>query len=609
MRFGLGKFRSAWHWSSLERFAAAGVIEARHRRGGVFLPYFLALATDYDGTLAHDGGVDDATIGALKSLKQSGRRLIMVTGRELGDLRRAFPRLDLFDRVVAENGALLFIPASQESRPLGPPPPEAFVAKLRSLRIEPLSVGEVIVATWSPNEIAVLETIRALGLDLQIIFNKGAVMILPNGINKASGLAAALEDLGLSAHNVVAVGDAENDLAFMRASGCAVAVGNALPAVMEAADIVTKAARGAGVVELVGRWLENESALQEATVGRHSIVIGETMDGRQITLRPDRGGVLITGASGGGKSTLATAVLERLAAAKFQICVFDPEGDYGGFGEAVTFGDANTIVSPDQVIDAVRKLGTNVSVNLLGSSVEDRPAMLANLLPAVLDIRAKYGRPHWILIDEAHHMLPRGGDAGAGLSLEAQAPTIFVTVHPDTLAMDALRTVGVVLIIGRDSLNLIEALSASFGRDCPTLPERGPEPGEAIYWDRRSKQPPALIRTEKPRGAVKRHVRKYAQGTLGEDRSFFFKGPAGRLNIRAHNLQMFLDIGDGVDVDTYRFHLANGDFASWMRTSIKDEELADETAAIAARDGLDVDEARRLVRAAVERRYTAPANE
>ena len=48
-----------------------------------------------------------------------------------------------------------------------------------------------------------------------MIFNKGAVMILPSGVNKATGLAAALEELGLSPHNVVGVGDAENDHAFL----------------------------------------------------------------------------------------------------------------------------------------------------------------------------------------------------------------------------------------------------------------------------------------------------------------------------------------------------------------------------------------------------------
>ena len=569
--------------------------------------YFRALATDYDGTIARDGLVDQDTIAALEGLKRSGRRLVMVTGRELPDLQRACPRLDLFDRIVAENGALIFTPATKEARALGPPPPPAFVARLKELGIEPLSVGQVIVATWEPNEAAVLDAIRTLGLDLQIIFNKGAVMVLPNGISKASGLAVALEDLGLSAHNVIATGDAENDLAFMRTCGCAVAVGNALPAVKDAADTVTMSQRGAGVAEAIETWINHEEQLLDAAIVRHSVRIGTTLeDDREIILRPDRGSVLITGTSGGGKSTLATALLERLAAAKFQLCLFDPEGDYGEFAPTVTFGDAGTPISPETVLDAVRKLGTNVTVNLLGSSVEDRPDVLASLLPAVLDIRAKYGRPHWILVDEAHHVLPRGRDAGDGVNLDGQMPTIFITVHPDTLATGALRSLGVVLIIGRDSVGLIETLSQALERPCPTLPPRGPEVGEAIYWDCRTDVPPMLIRVERPKSTIKRHTRKYAQGTLGEDRSFFFRGEEGRLNIRAHNLAMFLEIGEGVDPETYLFHLRNGDFVTWMRTSIKDDDLADEIANIAAHDPLALDNARKLVRAAVEQRYTAP---
>ncbi len=570
--------------------------------------YFKALATDYDGTIAHDGIVDEATLDALERLKQSGRRLVMVTGRELPDLERVCPRLDFFDRVVAENGALLYTPATKEARPLGPPPPGEFVARLKELAIEPLSVGRVIVATWEPNETTVLRAIRELGLDLQIIFNKGAVMVLPNGINKASGLGAALEDLGLSAHNVVATGDAENDLAFMRTCGCAVAVGNALPAVREAADLVTEAPRGAGVAEVVAVWLDDEARLLDAAVDRHSVVIGARVDDKgEVRLRPDRGSVLITGTSGGGKSTLATAILEQLAEADFQLCLFDPEGDYGAF-DAVTFGDAETPVAPESVLAAVRKLGTNVAVNLLGSSVEDRPAVLASLLPAVLDIRAKYGRPHWILVDEAHHMLPRGRDAGDGVNLDAQMPTIFVTVHPDTLATGALRSLGTVLLIGRESLGLIEVLSRTLDQPCPPLPERGPEVGEAIWWDCRGGVPPALITVGKPKGDVRRHTRKYAEGTLGEDRSFFFRGKNAALKIRAQNLSMFLQVGDGVDADTYLFHLKNGDFAAWMRSSIKDDGLADEVDAVAANDGIAVNEIRALIRSAIETRYTAPAS-
>jgi HAD superfamily hydrolase (TIGR01484 family) len=220
--------------------------------------HIICLATDYDGTLAEDGVVSHATLKALSDFRRSGRKLVMVTGRELPDLFRVFPHIDLFDRIVVENGALLYTPATKKELPLGPPPPEGFVERLRARGIDRISVGRSIVATWEPHEEKVLETIREMGLDLQIICNKGAVMVLPAGVNKASGLTAALDDLALSAQSVVAAGDAENDLAFMDASGFSVAVANALPSVKQHADLVTQNSRGAGVRELIEAVIDRD---------------------------------------------------------------------------------------------------------------------------------------------------------------------------------------------------------------------------------------------------------------------------------------------------------------------------------------------------------------
>ena len=190
---------------------------------------YVALATDFDGTLAHDGRVEPATVDALKRLAASGRELLLVTGRELDDLRRVFDAIDIFDMLVVENGAVLHRPSTGATRVLGAPPPPDFVAELRRRGVTPLSVGASIVATWHPNEQTVLEVIRELGLELQVIFNKGAVMVLPAGTNKASGMAEALHELGLSAHNLAAIGDAENDHALLDMAECAVAVANAVP--------------------------------------------------------------------------------------------------------------------------------------------------------------------------------------------------------------------------------------------------------------------------------------------------------------------------------------------------------------------------------------------
>nr|MDQ3959822.1 HAD-IIB family hydrolase [Pseudomonadota bacterium] len=299
---------------------------------------YLTLCCDYDGTLAHNGKVSDATLAALERVLASGRRLVLVTGRELDDLQAVFPQLELFERVVAENGALLYRPGNREERPLATRPPDRFIQALRERGVHPLSVGRVIVATWEPHEATVLEAIRDLALELQVIFNKGAVMVLPAGVNKATGLAAALEEMGLSAHNAIGIGDAENDHAFLSFCECSVAVANALPMVKETADFVTRGDHGAGVIELIDELLADDLAGREDRLTRHHILLGMDADGREVHVRPHGSNLLVVGTSGSGKSTVATGLLERLAERKYTFCVIDPEGDYQEFEGAVPLG-------------------------------------------------------------------------------------------------------------------------------------------------------------------------------------------------------------------------------------------------------------------------------
>jgi hypothetical protein len=218
---------------------------------------YLALATDYDGTIARHGVVSASTLAALARFRASGRRRVLVTGRELDDIVRVFPELDWFDRVVAENGAILYTPSTQAVRHLTEPPSSAFLAELRNRGV-PVSVGRRLVATVQPHEGVVLDVIRDLGLEWHIIFNKGAVMILPAGVTKATGLVPALAELGIPPERVIGVGDAENDHAFLSLCGCAVAVAGAIPSLKERADLVTTGEDGDGVAELIGRVLRDD---------------------------------------------------------------------------------------------------------------------------------------------------------------------------------------------------------------------------------------------------------------------------------------------------------------------------------------------------------------
>jgi phosphoglycolate phosphatase (TIGR01487 family) len=218
---------------------------------------FQAIASDYDGTLARDGRVDRDTLAALERARESGRKLILVTGRELPSLRDVFSSLHLFDWIVAENGALLHCPATGEERLLCPAASCELVANLRQRGL-PLSVGKCMVATVRPHEVAVLLAIRELNLSLQVIFNKEAVMILPRETDKSTGLSAVLSDLGLSSRSVVGIGDAENDHELLGFCGCSVAVANAIPALKQRADLVTAGSYGAGVVEVINRLIDTD---------------------------------------------------------------------------------------------------------------------------------------------------------------------------------------------------------------------------------------------------------------------------------------------------------------------------------------------------------------
>ena len=214
------------------------------------------LATDYDGTIATHGTVDPDTLAALRRLRDAGGTIILVTGRVLPELEEVFPELDLCHMVVAENGALLYTPETGEERPLEDPPDASFVRAIRERGVAPLSVGRVIVATYERHATTVLQVIRELGLELQVIFNKGSAMVLPSGVNKASGLARALAELSIDAADVAGVGDAENDHALLNLCGVGAAVANALPSLKDHADLVLSRTHGAGVAELIDRIID-----------------------------------------------------------------------------------------------------------------------------------------------------------------------------------------------------------------------------------------------------------------------------------------------------------------------------------------------------------------
>jgi hydroxymethylpyrimidine pyrophosphatase-like HAD family hydrolase len=565
--------------------------------------YFIALATDYDSTIAEDGVVAEATLAALRELKQSGRKLLLVTGRQLPDLKNVLLEIALFELVVAENGGLLFDPKTGEETLLAPEPSQVFLDALRAREV-PVSHGRCIVATWEPHQHAVLEVIRELGLELQIIFNKGAVMVLPAGVSKASGLEAALALLQLSPHNVVGIGDAENDHAFLRLCGCGVAVANALPLLKESADFVTEEPRGIGVASLVRRMIADDLAGLTQEHPRQMIELALDETGGPIGISPRGGSLLIAGMSGGGKSTVATGLLERIQARSFQFCVIDPEGDYAAFENAVTLGDANHEPRHEEAIELLRQVKENLVVNLLGVQLDERPRYFAKLFLQLCQLRAETARPHWMLIDEAHHMMPPEW-ATAGTLPQLGQGTIFVTVHPEHVSRAALETVSLVFAVAMDPAATLCSFCRALGEDPPEMPVGHIDRDLAYCWERRVRRL-RRIRIHSPRQHLRRHTRKYAEGELGENRSFYFRGPEGHLNLRAQNLAMFLQIAEGIDGSTWLHHLRAGDYSRWLVESIKDPELASEVAMIEKNEDLDASESRARVKEAIDRGYTGP---
>ena len=452
---------------------------------------YLALCCDYDGTLAQDGQVSATTLAALERLRASGRVPVLVTGRELADLEQVCPRLDLFSHVVAENGALLYRPDSRKLRLLADPPPPRFAAALRERGV-PVSVGRVIVATWRPHEARVLETIRDLGLELQVIFNKDAVMVLPAGVNKATGLAQALATMGLSAHNAVGVGDAENDHAFLNLCECAVAVANALPTLQERADYVTAGDHGAGVSELIAELLENDLRACEPRLVRHHILLGRDEHDLEVRVPPYGTNLLLVGTAGSAKSDFAAAFVARLAERGYSYLILDAEGTFTAAPGAVRLGASDRAPSIDEIVQLVHKPDESAVVDLAALTPPERAARFQSFVPRLAELRARNARPHWLILNGAHHLLPAQGSERTGG--EALASVLQITARPGLMAREALAEVTAAIAVDSAPAELLREFAVCVGQGPPQTPAGPLVSGEALIWFRGSESPAVRVR-------------------------------------------------------------------------------------------------------------------
>jgi HAD superfamily hydrolase (TIGR01484 family) len=566
---------------------------------------YLALVTDYDGTLAVDGVMSAEAVAALERLRLSGRKAVLVTGRRLDDLQAVCPHLHLFDYVVAENGAVVYAPRTRETTLFGVQPPRAFIDRLRELGVDRPEVGQVIVATWMPHHTTVLRVIQEMGLELLIVFNRAAVIVLPAGINKSTGLEYALRKLGLSLHEAVGVGDAENDHSFLQRCECAVAVSNAVPSIRSLAAFVTQHEAGRGVAELVDELIASDLVRVQGQLPRNRIAIASRPDGRAITIAPYGVNVLIAGPSGSGKSTVTAGIVERLVEHAYQVCVVDPEGDYGTLQEVVMLGSPEHAVSLNEALSILEDPKFNLDINLLGVKLADRPQYFANLWASLAALRVRTGRPHWIILDEAHHLMPLASAPLPDALPRRLSETILVTVHPEHLPRAILAMMDVVIAVGRLPERTLRRFGEAAGRALEWQGELSHKTGQIAVWFVGRGDPPIVARSIAPARDRIRHRRKYAGGDM-RFRSFYFRGPGARHNLKAQNLAIFSQIAEGIDEDTWLYHLHRGDYSRWLRHAVKDPYLADQAERIENRRTLSAAETRTLIRTLIDARYTLP---
>jgi hydroxymethylpyrimidine pyrophosphatase-like HAD family hydrolase/energy-coupling factor transporter ATP-binding protein EcfA2 len=567
-------------------------------------------ATDYDGTIAEGNRVSDATARALARVRATGRKLLLVTGRMLPDLQSVCPDLErMFDAVVAENGALVYFPERRDVRTLGAPPETTLVEALRRRGV-PFDLGSAILATEAPFAEAALAAIQETGVERTLVFNKGALMLLPGGVTKGTGLATALATLELSPHNMVGIGDAENDHAFLSMCECAVAVADAVPALRERADYVTRGRAAQGAVEFIEEHLLNDLVDIVPRLPRHQLPLGEDAGGTPVAVAAHGTRLLIIGPSGSGKSTLTGVLAERVLESGRSMLLIDPEGDYRTLSEiesVVVFGGKGeqALPAPEEMDQLLRHARTSLVLDLSAMTVAEKVAYATTVLAVVAAVRSSSGLPHWLIIDEAHHVLPTEGSPAADFVRPGAEGLALITLDAAELAPSVRPLPNVVASteLAAFHAGLRTVLAARASRN-GALPVDGPalERGEAaLAW---LEPEPRAVRFRVTRRRVhhRRHVRKYTEGELPPERSFFFRGPAGALNLRAVNLARFVELAEGVDEATWAHHLAAGDYSAWLRQVIKDPELADEIAAIETAGGAPA-ESRRQVLERVRARY------
>lgn len=543
--------------------------------------YCRILACDFDGTIADDGRIAPEVATALSDARAQGIVVILVTGRVLDELRLADVDLGAFDAVVAENGAVVWLPGQARVIQLGGAPPEHFFGELRARGV-PFHAGAVVVGVSDSHAPQVFELVRAFGLDCQLIFNRAALMVLPSGVSKATGVRWALEELGRSEHNMIAFGDAENDLPLLAAAQLGIAARSAVPALSTVADDRLTQPGGAGVAQYVRRLLERGGDVE--TPERTGVAIGQDSNGIPATLPGSGLNLMITGDPRAGKSWLAGLFAERLLDARYRLCIIDPEGDHISLGtrpRTLVFGHTVPLPAPSAVPGVLRDTGLSVVLNLAALPHPAKVAYVDEVLCAFQSLRSETGIPHWIVIDEAHYFCHETSPCVCARRFDARTGSfVFVTYRPSLVAAPIHEGVGAYLItptaIEEERYFMTGLLRAQGPRDVLAHEAlAGLERQRVGLLRLDGAQPSWRVVTPCDRVSIHaHHGRKYADARLPEDQGFRFLAGTGQVTTTAHNLIEFCEAVKSVEMESLRHHLLRGDFSRWVADVLGDAELA-----------------------------------
>jgi hydroxymethylpyrimidine pyrophosphatase-like HAD family hydrolase len=540
-----------------------------------------AVAVDLDGTIAHDDEVSPAVLAALDDCRDSGAVTLLVTGRIESELESDFPGLlGHFDAAVLENGALLSADGRRTALASLDP---LLAAHLRD-RIPSLREGMAILACSVFDMPVVLETIDQLGLDAQLVHNRAELMVVPSGVSKGTGLRTALAELGISAHNCVAIGDAENDLSMLSTAEISVAAPGAVPSIVRAADIVLSGAAGDGIVDFLRGPVV--SGAKPVHAARHDLRIGLATDGSVVAIPGAQAGILVCGGTGAGKSHLTGLLLERWIDAGYTVLVIDPEGDHASLSalRQTVVIDAGESQSVDGLLQLLSQQSVSVVLDLSRLSRTATIAYLAMIAPRVESLRSQSGLPHWIVVDEAHGVLSDDTTL-ASVFRPNSGGYCYVTYHPEMLCAAAKTTVDITLT----------ALGPQTNRGGAMASMRMDGRAEVVF-------------VPDPRvTAHVRHRNKYRDITLPANLRFRFRDSSGREIATAESVREFAGRLSSVADDSIVHHALRGDFSRWAVGAVQDRVLGSLLAAVenecAAKVTIAVNGVRQRAATAVTQRY------